>query len=157
MSAPTTPRFAVLTNRKRALIALIHSVVFLAIALHGFISPRRPIVLHGTGAASGVALVAIYVVVASILAWLAGISRCTLERIYFVLCVTSASCGLLRTAWGDAALPFAQPLRTTALICAVVVGVRIYRGFAAVSPAAQPTGLTPQSAAAFTLDPQEPS
>jgi len=32
--------FGVLNNRRRALIALIHSLVFLGIAMHGFASPR---------------------------------------------------------------------------------------------------------------------
>ena len=35
--------FGVLTNRKRAVIALIHSVVFLGIAMHGFASPKSGI------------------------------------------------------------------------------------------------------------------
>ena len=68
--------FAVLTNRKRTLIALVHSVVFLGIALHGFASPKIAVVLHGAGAAGGVTLIAIYLTVVSILSWLVSISRC---------------------------------------------------------------------------------
>src|SRR5437870_4514018 len=40
------PEFAVLTNRKRALIALVHSVAFLLLALRGFASPKTGVSLH---------------------------------------------------------------------------------------------------------------
>jgi len=103
--------FAVLTNRKRALIALIHSAVFLGIALHGFASPKAPVALGGSGTAAGVTLVAIYRTVTSILSWLVSIARCARERLYFGLCASSATFGLLRTIFGDASLPAAQYLR----------------------------------------------
>jgi len=74
-------------------------------------------------------LVAIYLIVASILAWLVSISRCVAERLYFGLCASSATFGLLRTIFGDAALPAAQYLRVTMLTSAVVVGVWILRSF----------------------------
>jgi hypothetical protein len=51
--------FAVLTNRKRAIIALVHSVVFLGIALPGFASPKA-VTLHGSEAAVGITRIAIY-------------------------------------------------------------------------------------------------
>jgi len=121
--------FAILTNRRRAVIALAHSLIFLGIALHGFVSPRFALVLHGPGAVSGMILVAIYLIVASILAWLVSISRCVAERLYFGLCASSATFGLLRTIFGDAALPAAQYLRVTMLTSAVVVGVWILRSF----------------------------
>jgi len=59
--------FAVLTNRKRTLTALIHSVGFLGIALHGSAWPKAPVPLHGSGAAFGVTLFGIYLTVACIL------------------------------------------------------------------------------------------
>lgn len=118
--------FGVLTNRKRALIALIHSVAFLGIAMHGFVSPKGGVV-HGTGAMPDVILIVIYLVVTSILAWLVSISRCAKERVYFALCASSASFGLLRTIFGDAALPAAQCLRVIMLTSAVVVGSWILR------------------------------
>ena len=121
--------FAVLTNRKRALIALVHSVFFLGVALHGFASPRAAFVLHGSGAAPGVALIAIYLIVASILAWLVKVSRSAIERVYFALCATSATFGLLRIIFGDASLPAAQHLRVLMLASAVAVGVSIFRSF----------------------------
>ena len=126
--------FAVLTNRKRTLIALVHSVVFLGIALHGFASPKAAAVLHGSGAAFGVMLIAIYLTVASILSWLVSISRCAQERLYFALCASSATFGLLRTIFGDADLPAAQYLRVVMLTSAVVIGARILRSFSRPVP-----------------------
>ena len=126
--------FAVLTNRKRAVIALVHSLVFLGIALHGFVSPRLALALHAPGAVSGMILVGIYVIVASILAWLVSISRCAPERLYFVLCTSSATFGLLRTIFGDATLPAAQYLRVVMLTSAVVVGAWIFRSFSRPLP-----------------------
>jgi hypothetical protein len=119
--------FAVLTSRKRALIALVHSLVFLGIALHGFASPRSAPALRSPGAVSGLILVAIYLMVASILAWLVSISRGAAERLYFALCTSSATFGLLRTIFGDADLPAAQYLRVIMLTSAVVVGAWILR------------------------------
>lgn len=121
-------QFGVLTNRKRALIALIHSVVFLGIATHGFVSSKAGI-LHGQGAAADFILIAIYLVVASILAWLVSLSRCVRERIYFAFCASSATFGLLRTIFGDPAIPAAQYMRVVMLSSAVIVGTLIFRSF----------------------------
>jgi len=121
--------FAILTNRKRAVIALVHSFVFLGIAIHGFASPKPGIITPTLVATADVVLIAIYLVVASILGWLAGISRCARERMYFALCTCSATFGLLRTVFGDAALPPAQYLRVLMLTSAVLVGLWILRSF----------------------------
>ena len=121
--------FGILTNRKRALIALIHSLVFLGIAMHGFASPKAGILFPGFVATADLILIAIYLVVASILAWLVSISRGAKERIYFVLCASSATFGLLRTVFGDAALPAAQYMRVIMLSSAVLVGTWIFRSF----------------------------
>ncbi len=121
--------FAILTSRKRALIALIHSVVFLGIAMHGFTSPKVGIIVPGAAPASDIVLIAIYLVVASILGWLVSISRCARERIYFVLCGGSATFGLLRTTFGDSALPVAQYMRVILLTSAVALGAWILRSF----------------------------
>ncbi len=118
--------FGVLTNRKRAVIALIHSIVFLGIAFHGFVSPKAG-VLHRSGATGDFILIAIYLVVASILGWLVSISRSLVERAYFALCVISASSGLLRTIFGDYAVPPAQYLRVLMLSAAVGLGILIVR------------------------------
>jgi hypothetical protein len=121
--------FGILTNRKRALIALAHSLVFLGIAMHGFTSPKAGVLLQGFGATADIILIMIYLVVASILAWLVSVSRCAKERVYFALCASSATFGLLRTIFGDAALPAAQYLRVIMLTSAVVLGACIFRSF----------------------------
>ena len=119
--------FGVLNNRKRALIALIHSVIFLGVAIHGFVSTKSGIVHGGPGADFG--LVIVYLMVASVLAWLVTISRGLRERSYFALCACSASFGLLRTVFGDANVPAAQYLRVLMLTSAVAVGGLILRSF----------------------------
>ncbi|MGC1448814.1 MAG: hypothetical protein WA830_02140 [Candidatus Sulfotelmatobacter sp.] len=121
--------FGVLTNRKRVLIALAHSFVFVGIALHGFASPKAGVPFHGVGATADLILIAIYLTVASILAWLVSIARCGRERAYFALCAGSATFGLVRSIFGDAALPVAQYLRVILLTSAVVVGSWIFRSF----------------------------
>ena len=126
--------FAILTNRKRTLIALVHSLFFLAVAVHGFASPKTALALHGAGFGVGAALVGIYTTVASILIWLVTISKCRRERMYFRFCAASATLGLLRTLFGDATLPAAQFLRVLMLICAVLMGTWILRTFTAVRP-----------------------
>ncbi|MGB8065922.1 MAG: hypothetical protein WCF26_28825 [Candidatus Sulfotelmatobacter sp.] len=125
--------FGVLTNRKRALIALIHSVVFLGIATHGFISPKAG-VFHGQGVTADFILIAIYLVVASILAWLISLSRCARERVYFAFCASSATFGLLRSIFGDPTIPAAQYMRVVMLSSAVVVGTLIFRSFSRPLP-----------------------
>ena len=126
--------FAILTNRKRGLIALIHSGVFLAIAMHGFAAPKLGVLAPGMVATGDIVLVVIYLTVASILAWLATISRCARERVYFLLCTGSATFGLLRAVFGDAALPAAQYLRVLMLLSAVILGSMIVRSFHRPSP-----------------------
>jgi hypothetical protein len=121
--------FGILTNRKRALVALVHSVVFLGIASHGFASTKAGILTPGLVATADIVLIAIYLTVASILAWLATLSKCARERVYFALCTSSATFGLLRTVFGDIALPAAQYLRVIMLTSAVGVGTWIFRSF----------------------------
>ena len=137
--------FGVLTNRKRAVIALIHSIVFLGIAFHGFVSPKAG-VLHRSGATGDFILIAIYLVVASILAWLVSISRSLVERAYFALCVISASSGLQRTIFGDYAVPPAQYLRVLMLSLAVGLGILIVRSHSrpANVTAALPSQVSPE-------------
>jgi hypothetical protein len=121
-------QFSILTNRKRAIIALIHSIVFLGIALAGFAS-RKNGVLHGNVPQGDYLLIMIYLTVTAVLAWLAGVSGCARERLYFSLCVCSASFGLLRTGFGDAALPIAQYMRVLMLTSAVLFGFWILRSY----------------------------
>jgi hypothetical protein len=120
--------FGVLNSRKRAVIALVHSFVFLGVALHGFVSPKAGII-QGAGVLGDFVLIGIYLVVASILAWLVTMSRCLRERLYFALCASSATFGLLRAIFGDTALPIAQYIRVVMLSAAVFVGFLIFRNF----------------------------
>lgn len=120
--------FAILTNRKRTLIALIHSVVFLGVAMHGFVSPKTG-VLRGSATNSDILLVIIYMTVSSVLAWLVGVSRGVRERFYFGLCTCSAGFGLLRAIFGDASLPVAQYMRVLMLASAVALGSWILYSF----------------------------
>jgi len=119
--------FGVLTNRKRAVIALVHSIVFLGVAAHGFASPKFGI-LRGLGTKADIVLAGIYVVVATILIWLVSISPGAMERTYFALCATSATSGLVRTLFGDQIIPPAQYLRVLMLTLAVVICIFIVRG-----------------------------
>jgi len=120
--------FGVLTNRKRALIALLHSFVFLGIAIHGFVAPKCG-VLQGSGRIGDFILMGIYLIVASILFWLVTLSRGVRERAYFLLCAGSATSGLLRTILGDPTIPAAQYLRVIFLSSAVGVGFLLIRSF----------------------------
>ena len=120
--------FGVLNSQKRAVIALVHSFVFLGVALHGFVSPKAGI-LRSAGAVGDFVLIGTYLVVASILAWLATISRCLRERVYFALCASSATFGLLRAIFGDSASPMAQYMRVIMLSSALGVGCLIVRSF----------------------------
>lgn len=117
-------QFGVLTNRKRAVIALLHSIVFLGIAIHGFVAPRAGI-LHGAQMIGDYLLPVIYVIVAAILLWLVSISRGLVERGYFLFCAAGASSGLVRTLLGDQLAPPAQYLRVLMLGSAVVIGMLI--------------------------------
>lgn len=125
-------QFAILNSRKRAIIALIHTIVFLVIAVLTSLRTVRPVVFHGHGMLGGMLMVAMYGAVTSVLSLLMAVSLCAKEKIYFALCSTSAGTALLRYIFGDAAMHGAQYLRVVLLICAVLVGWAIARGHAAV-------------------------
>ena len=118
-------RYVILTNRKRAIVALVHSVAFLGIALSGMVSVVRP--LGAASPASAWTVVGVYVAVSVALATLAGISGNWRERLYFAFCATSAVFGLLRQILGDPPMHFAVYLRIALLSCAVVTGLGIVR------------------------------
>jgi len=121
--------FAILTNRKRAVIALVHSVVFLLLATWQAVgsAPARGM-LPGVRESSGVwVLCGIYVIVSSILLWLFAISRGWIEKLYFALCTVSAASGLLRTVVGDQSFHSGRYIRVVMLASAVIVGTVIAR------------------------------
>jgi hypothetical protein len=122
-------RFSILTNRKRAMIALVHAVVFLLIATRQMIA-ATPAAGVWTPAAVSVGtwiLCAIFAIVSAILIWLFTSSRGWMEKIYFGLCVGSASSGLLRTVVGDHGFHAGLYLRVVLLASAVFVGIAIVR------------------------------
>lgn len=125
--------FSILTNRKRAAIALIHSVVFLLIALRGLASPPMTGLFVAAGRhASTETLAGIYFIVTAVLALLLSLSKCTRERLYFAFCTASAGTGFVRSLFGDAGWHVGPQLRVIFLVCAVATGFAIIRSFPAV-------------------------
>jgi len=118
-------RYVILTNRKRAIIALVHTVVFLAVAMYGVLLVVRPLVMNSPRSAW--VMTAVYVVVTSILLALAAFARHGVERIYFAFCATSAAFGLARQILGDPRMYIAVYIRVAMLACAVAAGVVILR------------------------------
>jgi hypothetical protein len=121
--------FSILTNRKRAVVALVHSVVFLLIAVRQMVAANPAagiwvpsIVSRGTWILCG-----IFALVSVILLWLFVISRGWMEKIYFAVCTISATSGLLRTAAGDQAFHAGIYIRVVMLVSAVLVGLLIVR------------------------------
>jgi hypothetical protein len=119
--------YTILTTRKRVIVALVHSVVFLIVAAFGTITTVRP--LRMASPASAWVMVGIYVIVSSILLWLTAISGNSVERCYFGFCTTSASFGLLRQVLGDPPMHAAVYVRVSMLGCAVLLGAWILRRY----------------------------
>jgi hypothetical protein len=121
-------RFAIITNRKRAVIALAHSVFFLVVAaLQLALSRAAAFSLHGEKATAGIILLAIYTIVTTVLLILLWASECTKEKLYFAFCASSAAFGLVRILLGDPVL-HASWARVFLLGCAVLTGALILRG-----------------------------
>lgn len=119
--------FSILNSRKRAIIALIHTVFFLALAaVQTAVSHAVPLRAHGPRAAAGLALLGIYVVITTVLLLLLKASYCAKEKLYFALCSGSAGFGLLRIVMGDGVLR-ANLMRVLLLGSAVIVGWLILR------------------------------
>jgi hypothetical protein len=121
--------FSILTNRKRAIVALVHSVIFLLIAVRQMVAatPAAGVWLPSTVRPATWILCAILVVVSSTLLWLFVISRGWMEKVYFAFCAISATSGLLRTAAGDQTFHVGLYIRVVMLVSAVVVGLMIVR------------------------------
>jgi hypothetical protein len=121
--------FSILTNRKRAIVALVHSVVFLLVAVRQMIAanPAAGIWVPSTVSRGTWILCGIFAIVSAILLWLFIISRGWMEKLYFALCTISATSGLLRTAAGDQAFHTGLYIRVVMLVSAVLVGVLIVR------------------------------
>jgi hypothetical protein len=121
--------FSILTNRKRAVVALVHSVVFLLIAVRQMVAanPAAGIWVASTVSSGTWILCGIFAIVSSILLWLLIISRGWMEKIYFAFCTISATSGLVRTAAGDQAFHAGLYIRVVMLVSAVLVGLLIVR------------------------------
>ena len=130
-------RFAIINSRKRAIIALIHSVFFLAVAaVQLAISHALPLSAHGRRTTAAMVLLAIYIIVTAVLLILLRFSACTRERLYFAFCAASAAFGLVRIILGDPVL-HANLLRVLLLFCAVVIGTAILRTHSSSPPVAE--------------------
>jgi hypothetical protein len=121
--------FSILTNRKRAIVALVHSIVFLLIAVRQMVAarPAAGIWVPSTVSRGTWVLCGIFAIVAAILLWLFVISGGWMEKVYFGLCTVSATSGLLRTIAGDHAFHAGLYVRVVMLVSAVLVGLLIVR------------------------------
>ena len=121
--------FSILTNRKRAIVALAHSLVFLLIAVRQMIAatPAAGVWIRSAVRPGTWILCGIFAIVSSILLWLLIISRGWMEKIYFAFCTISASSGLLRTAAGDQVFHTGLYIRVVMLVSAAMVGLLIVR------------------------------
>ena len=121
--------FSILTNRKRAIVALVHSVVFLLVAVRQMLAaqPAAGIWVLSTVSRGTWILCGIFAIVSAILLWLFVISRGWMEKVYFGLCTVSATSGLLRIAVGDQAFHVGLYIRVVMLVSAVLVGLLIVR------------------------------
>ncbi|MGE5326779.1 MAG: hypothetical protein ACM3NO_07050 [Deltaproteobacteria bacterium] len=129
------PRYSILTNRKRAIIALVHSVFFLLLAtvqLPSYMPPAR-IHIH-TAYAATVALLTIYFIVTAVLLVLTWFSRGPLERLYFAFCSTSASAGLIRILFGD------PPRHLAGIVRVLMLGLAVLTGFIILREHTEPSG-----------------
>ena len=117
--------YGILNSRKRAIIALIHSVVFLGIAILGLTSaPKTGLFYPYLAISAGkIAIFCVYLIVSSVLLILTGYSRCVREKLYFAFCTASASVGLVRALVGD-------PVHYVGAISRVLLlGVAVFVGF----------------------------
>jgi tryptophan-rich sensory protein len=130
--------YSVLTNRKRAVIALVHSVFFFFVALSGLIGQSAiPPLAMAIGRQShlgpALAITAVYLVVTGILVWLVRFSAAPREKLYFAFCATSAGTGLLRVLFGDTSLHAEACIRVIMLACAIVTCTIIWRSHPAAT------------------------
>jgi len=120
------PPFVILTNRKRAIIALVHTVFFFFVAVLTGLLAVRP--LRSGAPASAWIIAAIYAIVTGVLLVLTAVSGGGRERLYFSFCTGSAFFGLLRQLLGDSQIHVAVYLRVLLLGCAVAMGFIILSG-----------------------------
>jgi hypothetical protein len=98
--------FSILTNRKHAMVALVHSAIFLLVVVRQMVAatPAASMWFPSKVSPGTWILCGIFAVVSAILLWLFIVSRGRLEKIYFLDCAPmNATSGLLRTTAGDRA------------------------------------------------------
>lgn len=117
-------RGRILTTRKRLIVALVHTVVFLSVAIVQIWLPP----------AQSRILTAIYGIVALVLGGLAANSGPRWERSYFLCCFTSACLGLAGQVLGGAVLQSVAYPRALLLAAAAITGFAVLRR--PVSPSA---------------------
>jgi hypothetical protein len=116
--------YFVITNRKRAIVALAHSIAFLALAIAMYKPPKA----IGFATTASMIVTVIYFIVTSILLWLTLASKAPNEKLYFGLCTASACFGLLRMVIASPLLAvLAVYVRVSMLGMAAVVGVGLLR------------------------------
>ena len=116
--------FRILTTRKRVIVALVHTVFFLSLAVALSRTLVRP--LEAASPAGAWALAGVYLLVTLALLVL---FRCAAppERLYFGLCAASAGFGLARQILGDPPLHPAVYIRVALLTLAVIDGSLMLR------------------------------
>jgi hypothetical protein len=107
----------ILNSRKRVIVALVHTVVFLGVATAQVRSPP----------AQSVALTLVYGIVSTVLAVLVAMAGRLRERLYFGCCMASAALGLARQVAGDPAMHAAVYWRVALLGAAAVIGAAMLR------------------------------
>jgi hypothetical protein len=123
-------QYSILNNRKRAVVALVHSIAFGLLATYQMIAGQHPVALvtaQPPHLAGPIAVTVIYTLVSAVLLVLVRYARAVRERLYFALCATSATVGLTRVIFGDPTLHFGSMLRVLMLGCAVITGTFIVR------------------------------
>ena len=122
-------RFSILNSRKRALIALIHSIFFLGLATRDLAVNARLAGAIGVPRVSvgNLVLAGVYLVVSGVLITLLRYSRGLLERLYFGFCAASATSGLVRAVAGDTNFAAGRFLRVGMLVAAVCTGFVLLR------------------------------
>lgn len=116
--------YFVITNKKRAIVALVHSIAFLGLAIAMYKPPKA----IGFATTASTMMTVVYCIVTSILLWLALASKVRDEKLYFGLCATSAGFGLLRMAVAGPVLAMvAVYVRVSMLGMAILVGVGLLR------------------------------
>ena len=121
-------RFAIITNRKRAIIALVHSVFFLGVAgMQLAMSHAVAFSIHREKMPGGIILLAIYVIVTTVLSGpVAGLPLHQRKALLRDSARPAPAFGLVRILLGDPVL-HANVLRVLLAGCAVLTGTVILR------------------------------